>query len=158
MLLKIKYIVKWWKKKWYLIHTHAFKQLKTHHPPLLLQEYEALTKKTDCNPDVWVNLACTYFFLGMYTQAEQAALKGEMYVSHGKNYLLTWTLKSVFQRKYLVLFFRGIKDTFELCFLLLFFSIQHESFNAVCSLKIAWAGGAAGTERSIWKVSSLINF
>uniref|UniRef100_A0A8B9R2N4 Intraflagellar transport protein 56 n=1 Tax=Anas platyrhynchos TaxID=8839 RepID=A0A8B9R2N4_ANAPL len=44
-----------------------------------LEEYEALTKKTDCNPDVWVNLACTYFFLGMYTQAEQAALKGEMY-------------------------------------------------------------------------------
>uniref|UniRef100_A0A493SXB4 Intraflagellar transport protein 56 n=1 Tax=Anas platyrhynchos platyrhynchos TaxID=8840 RepID=A0A493SXB4_ANAPP len=40
-----------------------------------LEEYEALTKKTDCNPDVWVNLACTYFFLGMYTQAEQAALK-----------------------------------------------------------------------------------
>uniref|UniRef100_A0A8B9QY12 Intraflagellar transport protein 56 n=1 Tax=Anas platyrhynchos TaxID=8839 RepID=A0A8B9QY12_ANAPL len=43
-----------------------------------LEEYEALTKKTDCNPDVWVNLACTYFFLGMYTQAEQAALKGEI--------------------------------------------------------------------------------
>ncbi|OXB60381.1 hypothetical protein ASZ78_001207 [Callipepla squamata] len=42
---------------------------------LLLQEYEALTKQPSVNPDVWVNLACTYFFLGMYTQAEQAALK-----------------------------------------------------------------------------------
>ncbi|NXX92410.1 IFT56 protein, partial [Centropus bengalensis] len=41
-----------------------------------LEEYEALTKQPDCNPDVWVNLACTYFFLGMYTQAEEAALKG----------------------------------------------------------------------------------
>ncbi|NWV20643.1 IFT56 protein, partial [Origma solitaria] len=40
-----------------------------------LKEYEALTKQPTCNPDVWVNLACTYFFLGMYTQAEQAALK-----------------------------------------------------------------------------------
>ncbi|XP_057286596.1 intraflagellar transport protein 56 isoform X1 [Pezoporus wallicus] len=40
-----------------------------------LEEYEALTKQPACNPDVWVNLACTYFFLGMYIQAEQAALK-----------------------------------------------------------------------------------
>ncbi|XP_030307682.1 intraflagellar transport protein 56 isoform X2 [Calypte anna] len=40
-----------------------------------LEEFEALTKQPDCNPDVWVNLACTYFFLGMYTEAEQAALK-----------------------------------------------------------------------------------
>ncbi|NXW19725.1 IFT56 protein, partial [Circaetus pectoralis] len=40
-----------------------------------LEEYEALTKQPACNPDVWVNLACTYFFLGMYTQAERAALK-----------------------------------------------------------------------------------
>uniref|UniRef100_A0A8U7N2R7 Intraflagellar transport protein 56 n=1 Tax=Corvus moneduloides TaxID=1196302 RepID=A0A8U7N2R7_CORMO len=40
-----------------------------------LEEYEALTKQPTCSPDVWVNLACTYFFLGMYTQAEQAALK-----------------------------------------------------------------------------------
>ncbi|XP_069629760.1 intraflagellar transport protein 56 isoform X2 [Haliaeetus albicilla] len=40
-----------------------------------LEEYEALTKQPACNADVWVNLACTYFFLGMYMQAEQAALK-----------------------------------------------------------------------------------
>ncbi|XP_064011167.1 intraflagellar transport protein 56 [Pogoniulus pusillus] len=40
-----------------------------------LEVYEALTKNPNCCPDVWVNLACTYFFLGMYTQAEQAALK-----------------------------------------------------------------------------------
>uniref|UniRef100_A0A8C5Q178 Intraflagellar transport protein 56 n=1 Tax=Leptobrachium leishanense TaxID=445787 RepID=A0A8C5Q178_9ANUR len=28
-----------------------------------------------CNPDVWVNLACSYFFLGMYKEAEEAANK-----------------------------------------------------------------------------------
>lgn len=44
----------------------------------LFQEYENMTKQPGCNPDVWVNLACTYFFLGMYTQAEEAALKGEV--------------------------------------------------------------------------------
>lgn len=64
-------------------------------PSLLLQEYEALTNQPACNPDVWVNLSCTYFFLGMYTQAEQAALKGEMYASGGKDYLLTWPLKVI---------------------------------------------------------------
>ncbi|OWK59337.1 Intraflagellar transport protein 56 [Lonchura striata] len=46
-----------------------------------LEEYEALTKQATCNPDVWVNLACTYFFLGMYTQAEQAALQGKILVT-----------------------------------------------------------------------------
>ncbi|XP_028930760.1 intraflagellar transport protein 56 isoform X3 [Ornithorhynchus anatinus] len=40
-----------------------------------LEEYETVTKEANCNPDVWVNLACTYFFLGMYKQAEAAALK-----------------------------------------------------------------------------------
>lgn len=64
-----------------------------HQPSVLLQEYEALTKQPTCNPDVWVNLACTYFLLGMYTQAEQAALKGEMHGSVGKDCLLIWTLK-----------------------------------------------------------------
>lgn len=43
----------------------------------LFKEYEDLIKDSACNPDVWVNLACTYFFLGMYTEAEQSALKGE---------------------------------------------------------------------------------
>lgn len=79
----------------------------------MLQEYEALTKQPDCNPDVWVNLACTYFFLGMYTQAEQAALKGEMYIFDGKDYLLTWILK-VISRGHVQCFFSiGIKNTSE---------------------------------------------
>lgn len=70
-----------------------------HQPSLLLQEYEALTKQATCKPDVWVNLACTYFFLGMYMQAEQAALKGEMCCSVGKDCLLVWTLKVISRKE-----------------------------------------------------------
>uniref|UniRef100_A0A4W3GSC9 Intraflagellar transport protein 56 n=1 Tax=Callorhinchus milii TaxID=7868 RepID=A0A4W3GSC9_CALMI len=40
-----------------------------------MEEYESLTKKDDCHPDVWVDLACTHFFLGMYKEAEEAATK-----------------------------------------------------------------------------------
>uniref|UniRef100_A0A8C9ACI7 Intraflagellar transport protein 56 n=1 Tax=Prolemur simus TaxID=1328070 RepID=A0A8C9ACI7_PROSS len=43
-----------------------------------LEEYENATKEENCNPEVWVNLACTYFFLGMYKQAEAAGFKGNM--------------------------------------------------------------------------------
>lgn len=44
----------------------------------LFQEYENAAKEENCNPEVWVNLACTYFFLGMYKQAEAAGFKGKM--------------------------------------------------------------------------------
>uniref|UniRef100_A0A7N5JPD2 Intraflagellar transport protein 56 n=1 Tax=Ailuropoda melanoleuca TaxID=9646 RepID=A0A7N5JPD2_AILME len=40
-----------------------------------LEEYENATKDENCNPEVWVNLACTCFFLGMYKQAEAAGFK-----------------------------------------------------------------------------------
>uniref|UniRef100_A0A8C9QVE4 Intraflagellar transport protein 56 n=1 Tax=Spermophilus dauricus TaxID=99837 RepID=A0A8C9QVE4_SPEDA len=43
-----------------------------------LEEYENATKEENCNPEVWVNLACTYFFLGMYKQAEAAGFKGKL--------------------------------------------------------------------------------
>ncbi|XP_076866288.1 intraflagellar transport protein 56-like isoform X7 [Brachyhypopomus gauderio] len=41
-----------------------------------LKEYKAMTEKPDCKADVWVYLACTLFFLGLYKEAQQAALKG----------------------------------------------------------------------------------
>uniref|UniRef100_A0A8C7RBV0 Intraflagellar transport protein 56 n=1 Tax=Oncorhynchus mykiss TaxID=8022 RepID=A0A8C7RBV0_ONCMY len=41
----------------------------------LLQEYKALTDKPDCRPDVWVYLACTLFFLGLYKEGEEASRK-----------------------------------------------------------------------------------
>lgn len=42
----------------------------------LPQGYKALTDKPDCRPDVWVYLACTLFFLGLYKEAEEASRKG----------------------------------------------------------------------------------
>ncbi|CAH1795130.1 unnamed protein product [Owenia fusiformis] len=41
-----------------------------------MEEYERMTKKDTCHPDVWINLACCYFFLGMYPEAETASKKG----------------------------------------------------------------------------------
>ena len=43
---------------------------------LLTQEYERIVQKGDCHPDVYVNLGCTYFFLGMYPEADESAMKG----------------------------------------------------------------------------------
>uniref|UniRef100_A0A3P8ZWS5 Intraflagellar transport protein 56 n=1 Tax=Esox lucius TaxID=8010 RepID=A0A3P8ZWS5_ESOLU len=40
-----------------------------------MEGYKAMTKKPDCHPDVWVYLACTLFFLGLYKEAEEASLK-----------------------------------------------------------------------------------
>uniref|UniRef100_A0A8C7R035 Intraflagellar transport protein 56 n=1 Tax=Oncorhynchus mykiss TaxID=8022 RepID=A0A8C7R035_ONCMY len=40
-----------------------------------MEEYKALTDKPDCCPDVWVYLACTLFFLGLYKEAEEASHK-----------------------------------------------------------------------------------
>jgi len=35
-----------------------------------MDEYEELTSKDGCHPDVFVNLACCYFMMGMYKEAE----------------------------------------------------------------------------------------
>lgn len=35
-----------------------------------------MTLKPDCPVDVWVYLGCALFFLGLYKEAEEAALKG----------------------------------------------------------------------------------
>jgi len=43
---------------------------------LTFQEYLALTKSEACHPDVWVNLACCYFLLGMYKESDEMAEKG----------------------------------------------------------------------------------
>ncbi|KAF6727244.1 Intraflagellar transport protein 56 [Oryzias melastigma] len=40
-----------------------------------MEEYRALTMKPDCPAEVWVYLACTLFFLGLYKEAEDAASK-----------------------------------------------------------------------------------
>ncbi|XP_064640448.1 intraflagellar transport protein 56-like isoform X2 [Lineus longissimus] len=46
-----------------------------------MEEYERLTRRDGCHPDVWTNLGCCYFFLGMYPEADEAGAKGRM--EHG---------------------------------------------------------------------------
>ncbi|KAG5279003.1 hypothetical protein AALO_G00105060 [Alosa alosa] len=41
-----------------------------------MEEYKALTLKADCPEEAWVHLGCALFFLGLYKEAEEAALKG----------------------------------------------------------------------------------
>uniref|UniRef100_A0A8B9LTT0 Intraflagellar transport protein 56 n=2 Tax=Astyanax mexicanus TaxID=7994 RepID=A0A8B9LTT0_ASTMX len=41
-----------------------------------MEEYKALTLKPDCPAEVWVFLGCALFFLGLYEEAEEMALKG----------------------------------------------------------------------------------
>lgn len=43
---------------------------------LSLQEYENMTKSESCHPDVWSNLGCCYFMLGLYDEAKAAAGNG----------------------------------------------------------------------------------
>lgn len=43
-----------------------------------MEEYEKMTKRDGCNPEVWINLACCYFFLGMYKESDEAAKKGKI--------------------------------------------------------------------------------
>ncbi|NWH60044.1 IFT56 protein, partial [Geococcyx californianus] len=76
-----------------------------------LEEYEALTKQPACNPDVWVNLACTYFFLGMYTEAEQAALKAPK--SHLQNRLLFHLAQKFSDDKKLMSSHQNLQDIVE---------------------------------------------
>ena len=40
------------------------------------EEYLKLTQLPSCPPDTWTQLACCYFYLGMYEEAEAAAQKG----------------------------------------------------------------------------------
>ena len=43
-----------------------------------IQEYEVLSQRASCTPDVWGNLACCYFMLGMYAEADSATEKCEL--------------------------------------------------------------------------------
>lgn len=40
------------------------------------EEYMFLTQQPTCDLEMWTNLACCYFYLGMYQEAEMAAQKG----------------------------------------------------------------------------------
>ena len=49
---------------------------------IVFQEYEALTQKGGATGDVYSFLACCYFFLGMYKQADEAVHTGKLDILH----------------------------------------------------------------------------
>lgn len=76
-----------------------------------LEEYENATKEENCNPEVWVNLACTYFFLGMYKQAETAGFKAPK--SRLQNRLLFHLAHKFNDEKKLMNFHQNLQDIKE---------------------------------------------
>ncbi|XP_023360679.1 intraflagellar transport protein 56 isoform X4 [Sarcophilus harrisii] len=76
-----------------------------------LEEYESVTKEEGCNPEVWVNLACTYFFLGMYKQAETAGFKAPK--SRLQNRLLFHLAHKFNDEKKLMNFHQNLQDITE---------------------------------------------
>uniref|UniRef100_H3APN1 Intraflagellar transport protein 56 n=1 Tax=Latimeria chalumnae TaxID=7897 RepID=H3APN1_LATCH len=76
-----------------------------------MEEYEVMTKREGCNPDVWVNLACTYFFLGMYKEAEAAATKAPK--SRLQNRLLFHLAHKFNDEKKLMCFHQNLQDITE---------------------------------------------
>uniref|UniRef100_A0A2K5EYL5 Intraflagellar transport protein 56 n=1 Tax=Aotus nancymaae TaxID=37293 RepID=A0A2K5EYL5_AOTNA len=77
----------------------------------LLEEYENATKEENCNSEVWVNLACTYFFLGMYKQAEAAGFKASK--SRLQNRLLFHLAHKFNDEKKLMSFHQNLQDVTE---------------------------------------------
>uniref|UniRef100_A0A674PM92 Intraflagellar transport protein 56 n=1 Tax=Takifugu rubripes TaxID=31033 RepID=A0A674PM92_TAKRU len=43
-----------------------------------MEEYRSLTQRPECPAQVWVFLACVFFFLGLYSEAEEAASKAPL--------------------------------------------------------------------------------
>ncbi|XP_073094484.1 intraflagellar transport protein 56 isoform X3 [Manis javanica] len=76
-----------------------------------LEEYETVTKEENCNPEVWVNLACTYFFLGMYKEAEAAGCKAPK--SRLQNRLLFHLAHKFNDEKKLMNFHQNLQDITE---------------------------------------------
>ncbi|XP_041093791.1 intraflagellar transport protein 56 isoform X2 [Polyodon spathula] len=76
-----------------------------------MEEYSSLSLKEGCHPDVWVGLSCTYFFLGMYKEAEEAALKAPK--SRLQNRLLFHLAHKFNDEKKLMNFHQNLQDVTE---------------------------------------------
>ncbi|XP_054635770.1 intraflagellar transport protein 56 isoform X1 [Dunckerocampus dactyliophorus] len=76
-----------------------------------MEEYKTMTMKPDCPPDVWVYLGCAMFFLGLYKDAEEAALKGPK--SALKNRLLFHLAYKFNDEKKLMDFHQNLEDVTE---------------------------------------------
>ncbi|XP_063444893.1 intraflagellar transport protein 56-like isoform X2 [Mytilus trossulus] len=84
-----------------------------------MEEYSRLTKKDGCHPDLWTNLACCYFFLGMYPEADGAVQKAvvpfDMYCpkSRLQNRLLFHLSHKFSDEKRLMGFHQNLQDIIE---------------------------------------------
>ncbi|XP_075038989.1 intraflagellar transport protein 56 isoform X2 [Mixophyes fleayi] len=76
-----------------------------------LEVFKLVNQQESCNPDVLVNLACTYFFLGMYKEAEEAANKGPK--SRLQNRLLFHLAHKFNDEKKLMVFHQNLQDIIE---------------------------------------------
>ncbi|KAM6957077.1 intraflagellar transport protein 56-like [Aplochiton taeniatus] len=76
-----------------------------------MEEYKAMTMKPDCHPDVWVFYACTLFFLGLYKEAEEAAVMGPK--SPLQNRLLFHVSHKFNDEKQLMGFHQNLEDVIE---------------------------------------------
>uniref|UniRef100_A0A8B9LSY6 Intraflagellar transport protein 56 n=1 Tax=Astyanax mexicanus TaxID=7994 RepID=A0A8B9LSY6_ASTMX len=73
--------------------------------------YKALTLKPDCPAEVWVFLGCALFFLGLYEEAEEMALKGPK--SQLQNRLLFHLAHKFEDEKKLMGFHQNLEDVTE---------------------------------------------
>ncbi|KAF7654445.1 hypothetical protein LDENG_00069740 [Lucifuga dentata] len=76
-----------------------------------MKEYKSLTTNPDCPAEVWVNLACAMFFLGLYKEAEEAASKAP--VSPLQNRLLFHLAHKFSDEKRLMAFHQNLEDVTE---------------------------------------------
>ncbi|XP_028395522.1 intraflagellar transport protein 56-like isoform X4 [Dendronephthya gigantea] len=76
-----------------------------------LQEYKELVKGNDEMPEIWINIACCYFFLGMYKEADEAAFKGPG--SRGQNRLLFHLSHKFNDEKRLMNYHQQLQDIIE---------------------------------------------
>ncbi|KAG5853831.1 hypothetical protein ANANG_G00030710 [Anguilla anguilla] len=76
-----------------------------------MEEYRASTQRSGCPADVWVYLACTHFFLGLYKEAEEAALKAPK--SQLQNRLLFHLAHKFNDEKKLMGFHQNLEDVTE---------------------------------------------
>ena len=49
-----------------------------------------MTTREGCHPDVWAFLACCYFLLGMYSDADKSAQRGKQEKLYLYNLVHTW--------------------------------------------------------------------
>ncbi|KAI4888489.1 hypothetical protein NFI96_011220 [Prochilodus magdalenae] len=76
-----------------------------------MEEYRSLTLRPDCPDEVWVFLGCALFFLGLYKEAEEVALKGPK--SQLQNRLLFHLAHKFGDEKKLMGFHQNLEDVTE---------------------------------------------